>query len=882
MTRDTRLPAVTRRQLLAVLGVGGTAAGLAAYLGSDDGGPVETTETDADEAQVLAQTYAPTLYFGTREQWFPTDPRAYTSDRDGETVVDGFDALDGYTADAKEAGSPPNPIAFYHAVDYPNASLSCVQFWFYSAFDQFSTNFHWHDWEVLHVFVDRETGGDGTGTDAADTEANGSNASGSAAGNVDTGTPVLFVASAHSPKVPNNEFLDPEADRAAIISEVGSHSSTLGLNARPSTFQRTSIDGLAPDISNRPVEVLSGETPMPLAYGLPRDEGIRLPYAIPELDGAPLTDHERLPNVGPEDLLAADLTVESFAELAAPPTDIPARESATKFVPDPREEPADGDESVVTYALEDIEAVSDIDAFTGPQLSFTFSVPTFAEDLLGEHLTGPSAPWEQTRFTDPTGDITDPRHRQELAARYDPIPSDGGSGRLLGAVQQLVDAEDAPGSNGVGLVAPAAELVAVLESESAAVPTFGGVVVLQDPPTGDHRLTINGAGVAPYSETLTVGEGGDGGGDSGEDSTNGGTGTDDGTGTEGETENETGTPTGTQPTDAFLGVDGRISMAANEDAVKVRGKTRDGAALDRLTLDDDFGGRLFDGSTPGEDDRFGIYAHRSSAFTAEIRDTDGARGAVRLNPNADDDELLVEDLTTGKAALTDYLVRFLAETRAQTAVFENGTSEGIDDVPTGRDVTDEAVSKATEKAKANVADLVGDVGPPDGRGGGSGGSGNGNGNDDTATATPSGTTSETTDSDGSDDAADAADSAKSTETTTDTATATPTASATPTDTATTPESGDGPKGDFDPGTGFTGVLKSFDASLVAAVRAREAASNGSETSADKRLEIVRRRLLKVREVLDAGDDVPPELSGLAGNRVGQMVPRVDAALDESL
>lgn len=32
----------------------------------------------------------------------------------------------------------------------------------------------------------------------------------------------------------------------------------------------------------------------PVAYGLPRDEGSRLPYIVPELDGAPFCDHERL------------------------------------------------------------------------------------------------------------------------------------------------------------------------------------------------------------------------------------------------------------------------------------------------------------------------------------------------------------------------------------------------------------------------------------------------------------------------------------------------------------------------------------------------------------------------------------------------------------
>ena len=103
-------------------------------------------------AAELAARFAPTLYFDTDEQWFPTDPRPYTSRQDGETVVSGFDALNGYH-ERFTGERPPNPTVFYNAVGYEDSSLAVVQFWFYSVFDQFTTNFHWHDWEVLHVFV---------------------------------------------------------------------------------------------------------------------------------------------------------------------------------------------------------------------------------------------------------------------------------------------------------------------------------------------------------------------------------------------------------------------------------------------------------------------------------------------------------------------------------------------------------------------------------------------------------------------------------------------------------------------------------------------------------------------------------------------------------
>ncbi|TKX77161.1 hypothetical protein EXE53_28075, partial [Halorubrum sp. SD626R] len=158
----------------------------------------ETTAMDPDALDELASRFAPTLYFDSAEPWFPTDPRPYTTEEDGDTVVDGFEAFDGYHERYDEAGVPPDPTVFYHGVRYEDSPLAVVQFWFYSAFDQFTANFHWHDWEVLHVFVD-----------------------------LDTGEPQLYVASSHSRSVPNNEFLDPDPDRVPrILTELGSHSST--------------------------------------------------------------------------------------------------------------------------------------------------------------------------------------------------------------------------------------------------------------------------------------------------------------------------------------------------------------------------------------------------------------------------------------------------------------------------------------------------------------------------------------------------------------------------------------------------------------------------------------------------------------------------------
>ncbi len=123
----------------ALAGVGAVSvAGCSALEREDDG---QTTAVDAEPARELATRFAPTVYFDENEPWFPTDPRPYTTERDGETIVDGFDAFDGYHEEY-DGESPPNSTVFYNTVEYQDSSLAVVQYWFYSAFDQFTTNFH--------------------------------------------------------------------------------------------------------------------------------------------------------------------------------------------------------------------------------------------------------------------------------------------------------------------------------------------------------------------------------------------------------------------------------------------------------------------------------------------------------------------------------------------------------------------------------------------------------------------------------------------------------------------------------------------------------------------------------------------------------------------
>jgi len=86
---------VDRRSVLASVASVGAApvAGCAATDPGDDG---DTDDVEDDRARELAERFAPALYFDSRERWSPTDPREFESEREGGTVVDGFDALNGY------------------------------------------------------------------------------------------------------------------------------------------------------------------------------------------------------------------------------------------------------------------------------------------------------------------------------------------------------------------------------------------------------------------------------------------------------------------------------------------------------------------------------------------------------------------------------------------------------------------------------------------------------------------------------------------------------------------------------------------------------------------------------------------------------------------
>ncbi|WP_050033157.1 hypothetical protein [Halorubrum halophilum] len=618
---------VDRRTVLGALAGAGSAA-VAGCSGSGSGSApsdAATGELDPERLDELAARFAPTLYFDVAEPWFPTDPRPYATEEDGQTVVDGFAAFDGYHERYDEAGGPPNPTVFYNGVRYEDSPLAVVQFWLYSAFDQFTANFHWHDWEVLHVFVD-----------------------------LDTGDPQLYVASSHSRSVPNNEFLDPDPDAVPrILSELGSHSSTLSVNENHDRFQRVGEEGLLADITNTTIDTVEDLLGIPLAYGLPRDEDMRLPFVVPEYEGAPIYEHPDLPSVTPESLVDGALTIRSLDALRSPPTDLPLRETGIAFRHADREDPVADEtaEEVIGYELVESAELEEIAAFTGPQLSFEFAVPEAVEDAVAGHITTTGVPWEQPRYENPALDVTAGNHRSELAARYDAIADeesfgDAATGELDAVVARVTRAtgsDDAPAGEGLTTTDAVTESFVLIESDPEAVPTFaGGVAVANGVPEGDHRLTVNGAGQAPHSEELTV--------------------------------------SADEPL-TTAGVDGEIPLVARENATKVEiDDTESDVDVTRNAIEDDFAGRIYDSAVDGSD---AVYVHAGGAYTTEVRDAADEVGAYRVNPDSESPEtgkpIRIDRPETGAASLAGFVADIAEETRAEVAAAAAESGGGGDD-----------------------------------------------------------------------------------------------------------------------------------------------------------------------------------------------------------
>ncbi|GAA0527356.1 hypothetical protein SAMN04488066_11428 [Halorubrum aquaticum] len=576
--------------------------------GGDDGESIE-------EVPAVVERYAPDLYFGALEKWFPTDPRAYVVDSPDGPVVDGFRALEEYSREFHETGSPPTPTAFYRVVEAADG-VDAVQYWFYSVFDQFTVNFHWHDWELLQVFLDRETG-----------------------------DPLLLSASAHARGTPNNEFLDPdlsEGRRPGILSEVGSHSSASELNGVRPSFERLPGENWRSDVTNDLLGV-AGDLAAPFAYGLPRGEGARLPFVMPELDGYPLHDHPSL-SVERVDFIDERVTVNGWRGLPTPPEGIPLRQPGLVMT-----HPDSATRADATYALEPMaslpEAIAD---FVGPQLSFEFAIPGFAEDRFADHITSVGIPWEQPRYADPLADVTDPAHRR----RIDGESPSGLSNRVVGRVRSLAagsdgaldgvddDARDALGDAvAVSRYALPVEVAVRLASEDpTATVTREGVFGYLDVEPGEHLLVVDGPGFAPVAQRFVH---------------DGGT--------------------------FHAGADGELTVIPAEDAGWIRGDGRESRGIARVRVVEDYAGVVYDGA-PTEADRFAVAVHREGRYTVEVVDAEGRPGAYRVTPGSfgEGTETVLDSIETGKASLSRALRDELADLIDLARSLREGTDETAD------------------------------------------------------------------------------------------------------------------------------------------------------------------------------------------------------------
>ncbi|WP_144904185.1 hypothetical protein [Halobellus captivus] len=642
-------PSESRRRFLtyaalAVLGGSGIAGAWAATRSDETPDPASTptavpTEgddpsADSDEPDAvpeLVRRYAPDLYFGDLEKWFPTDPRQYVVETEGEPVVDGFTALAEYSSAFAETGAPPDPTVFYNVVEAVDG-VDVVQYWCYSVFDQFTVNFHWHDWELLQVFVDRET-------DA----------------------PILLSASAHARGSPNNEFLDPDLSggrRIGILSEVGSHSSASEVNGVIPSFERLSTGEWESDVTNDILDVTQNLA-APFAYGLPRDEGARLPFAMPELDGYRLDQHPAL-SVDRADFIDERVTVEDWHGIPRPPMGLPLREPGLVLTHSESSTASDGD-----YRLAPLTAVRDaVSDFVGPQLSFEFAIPGFVEEQFADHITSVGIPWEQDRYGNPLDDVTDPAHRR----RIDGSAPSGLSNRVVGRVRYLATGSDGAldrvsdeardaldGLIDVSLHALPIEAAVRLASESPeATVTRGGVFGYLHVEPGAHQLVVNAPGFAPLGYRF-VHEGGL----------------------------------------VRTGTNGELTLVTNEDAGWIRGDGRDANGVSRVRVIEAYAGVVFDGQ-PVESDRFAVAVHRGGRYTVEIVDRNGTRGAYRVGPDDFDDdfEVVREDVETGKRSIASVLRDELADLHELAATVREDV--GDDDPVLDR------LSRAREEAESAV------------------------------------------------------------------------------------------------------------------------------------------------------------------------------------
>lgn len=672
----------------------------------------------------IAEKFAPTFSFDKDEKFFPTDPTEFEdalyevngpNDYQGEEDFDDIFDLDpresgyqpaediededdpyprtelyGPDALSEYVNSDENYTVFYNVTDALNEdeTLYAVSYWQYYAFDQF-VNVHWHDWEVLHVFFEGDV------KNPEETE------------------PVMAVASAHRGLAADNEYTGLDRERIGILSELGAHANATDVDSPARTgpdgdFNRAEECPPSP----APADPFCQEDPIDVtnfndAYGLPRDEkggnsrgeiAVDNAYYRATIEGTPVQDLEVFESseISETDLIKVDNN-----------EDRQRRDDGETLTPD-------------EYELASMDKViNEIDEFTGPQfdirvaddLSSRVPLPPspvpglgISDELLdviiavreGEGFKTVGEPWKEENFSNPTGVVCDTEYLTEdrgYAIKGDVI--DEPEGKIRGGIQDTVAGTEGTipsGKFGDGTVSddvtqevvenanityasPNEEGIVVINSEPRIGPTSNARVVVNGLELGEHKLIIDSPNRGPYSQRIQVDEGRN-----------------------------------------LAGVDGRISLAPDEELSKIVGTTLDEKIIANLTVSEDYLGTVYD-AKPLSDDKFEVFIHHAGVYTVEITTQDGEMGAYRVDPDVGK-ETTIENLSTGKRVISQYLVDYLRDTAEEARDIidnENGNtrnsrgngSGGIGNsiavkFETAADVAERAV-EAIESGRGNTA-----------------------------------------------------------------------------------------------------------------------------------------------------------------------------------
>ena len=166
----------------------------------DNSGKFEVISSS--DSNFFPKKYALNLWFDSEENYYPINPFFYVDDINGIT---GISSKYNYLALPEEDKKKNKFTVFYHIAETEDKSQWVYEYFFYYAYNKMpNLNEHYHDWEGVFVFVDKETE-----------------------------EVKRVVASAHGKWANNNEYFNPNfnsGEHAGIMIEGGSHANCVDRN----------------------------------------------------------------------------------------------------------------------------------------------------------------------------------------------------------------------------------------------------------------------------------------------------------------------------------------------------------------------------------------------------------------------------------------------------------------------------------------------------------------------------------------------------------------------------------------------------------------------------------------------------------------------------